>query len=87
MHALPTLPPTHPPTHPPIHPSTTPLPSGTSVRANATRLAGRSGWVEVSWSGVPHPFFDDYIALYPADADPLATAPIKVRLWRGGGGG
>lgn len=49
----------------------------TSVCVNASRLAASGAWVEVAWSGVPNPAFDDYIALYASGADVTASAPIK----------
>lgn len=51
------------------------------LTVNATEFSGRDAWVEVSWSGVAHPSFDDWIAvLAPADASIKHSAPIKYKL-------
>ncbi|PRW45579.1 Metallo-dependent phosphatase [Chlorella sorokiniana] len=51
--------------------------NGPRITCNVTSLAGQHAWVEVVWSGVPGGRYDDYIALFAADASPLASAPMK----------
>lgn len=53
--------------------------SGASIRCNVTVLKGAHTWVEVSWSGLRAGAYDDYIAVFPAGADPLESAPIKYQ--------
>jgi acid phosphatase type 7 len=68
--------------------------SGVQMSVNTTELVGRATWVEVSWSGVRHPSFDDWIGvLAPADAQVQESTPIKYKLassssthFRDGGG-
>jgi hypothetical protein len=54
---------------------------GVSISVNSTQVSGRSSWVEVQWSGVRHPSFDDWIGvLAPADAQVQESTPIKYKL-------
>ncbi|PSC73699.1 inactive purple acid phosphatase 27 [Micractinium conductrix] len=52
-------------------------PGAPSIRCNASVLHGAAEWVTVTWSGLGRGRYDDYIALFPAGADPAASAPIK----------
>ncbi|KAI7845277.1 hypothetical protein COHA_001120 [Chlorella ohadii] len=60
-----------------VAPDTNGPPNGPRISCNITSFAGQHAWVEVTWSGVPGGRYDDYIALFPAGADPLLSAPIK----------
>ena len=51
------------------------------LTVNITEFSGRDAWVDVSWSGVQHPSFDDWIAvLAPADASIKHSTPVKYKL-------
>jgi hypothetical protein len=50
------------------------------ISADTPVLTTNGQWVEVTWSGVELPAFDDYVAVYEAGADPRHTAPIKFQL-------
>lgn len=50
------------------------------LRVNETKLVQSEQWVTVSWSGVLYPTYDDFIALYPDDADIKTVAPIKFKM-------
>ena len=56
-----------------------PPPARSGLQVNATALEHTGQWVSVYWSGVPFPSYDDYIALYPAGADPAESVPIKFK--------
>jgi len=48
---------------------------------NATSMEVDGQWVEVSWSGVRAPSFDDWVGIVaPADADIHKRAPVKYKL-------
>lgn len=51
------------------------------LAVNSTVLQKTGQWFMVSWSGVPSPGFDDWIALMvPAGADPSQTGPAKYKI-------
>lgn len=55
--------------------------NGISLQINTTVLKSSGDWVEVKWSGVPYPSYDDLIAVYvPANASITATAPAKFKF-------
>lgn len=53
---------------------------GLTIKANTTRLRRSGEVVEVRFCCVQDPKEDDFVALYaPWDAEPNATAPVKMR--------
>lgn len=48
------------------------------LTANVTEIAGKSAWVEVSWSGFLKPSLDDWIGVIaPAHAEVKDSTPVK----------
>jgi hypothetical protein len=51
------------------------------ISANVTEVEGKQAWVDVSFSGVRDPSFDDWIGVFaPADADVMDSTPVKYKL-------
>jgi hypothetical protein len=50
------------------------------LTVNISAISGRNAWAEVSWSGVHHPAFDDWIGvMVPAHADVRESTPVKYK--------